>query len=70
MGLVYDKLYKKYNKSVLQKAEVAEELGVSVRTIDRRLKERKLPSPIDNGGDRRLEWRLKDIATYLGDKDE
>lgn len=39
MAIVYDNLYRKYNKSVLQKAEVAEELGVSLRTIDRRLKE-------------------------------
>lgn len=69
MGLVYDKLYKKYNKSVLQKSEVAEELGVSLRTIDRRLKEGKMVKPIESG-ERRLEWFLKDIATYLGDKDE
>lgn len=68
MGLVYDKLYKKYNKSILQKAEVAEELGVSLRTIDRRLKEGKMLKPIENG-DRRLEWILKDLAKYLGDSD-
>ena len=69
MATVYDNLYKKYNKSVLQKAEVAEELGVSSRTINRRLKEGKMVKPIESG-ERRLEWRLKDIAAYLGDKDE
>lgn len=67
MGIVYDKLYKKYNKSILIKAEVAEEMGVSQRSINRRLKEGKMVKPIESG-ERRLEWSLKDIATYLGDK--
>lgn len=68
MAIVYDNLYRKYNKSVLQKAEVAEELGVSARTINRRLREGKMISPINNG-ERRLEWALKDIAKFLGDTD-
>lgn len=69
MGVVYDNLYRKYNKSVLSKAEVAEEFGVSGRTLDRRLKGGKMVKPLDNGDDRRLEWSLKDIANYLGDTD-
>lgn len=69
MAIVYDNLYRKYNKSVLQKAEVAEELGVSLRTIDRRLKEGKMVKPIESG-ERRLEWFLKDIAKFLGDTDQ
>lgn len=70
MGKVYDNLYRKYNKSVLSKTEVAEEFGISSRTLDRRLNEGKMIKPLDNGDDRRLEWYLKDIANYLGDKDE
>lgn len=70
MGVVYDNLYKKYNKSVLSKTEVAEEFGVSSRTLDRRLKEGKMVKPLDNGDDRRFEWSLKDIANYLGDQHE
>lgn len=70
MGIVYDKLYRKYNKSILIKAEVAEELGINPRTLDRRLKDGKMVKPINGGDDQRLEWLLKDIATFLGDKDE
>lgn len=69
MGIVYDKLYKKYNKSILIKVEVAEEMGVSPRSINRRLKEGKMINPINNG-ERRLEWALKDIAKFLGDTDQ
>lgn len=69
MGVVYDKLYIKYNKSILIKAEVAEEMGVSPRSINRRLREGKMVKPIESG-ERRLEWFLKDIAKYLGDTDD
>lgn len=69
MSHIYDKLYTKYNKSVLSKSEVADEFGVSVRTIDRRVKEGRMAKPLDFGEDKRLEWSIKDIAIYLGDKD-
>lgn len=34
------------------------------------IKEGRMVKPLDNGDDRRLEWYLKDIANFLGDKDE
>lgn len=68
MCLIYDKLYSKYNKSVISRTELAEEFGVSVRTIDRRVKEGRIAKPLDLGDDKRLEWSLRDIAIYLGDK--
>lgn len=69
MSSIYDKLYNKYNKSVISRIELAEEFGVSVRTIDRRVKEGRIAKPLDLDEDKRLEWSLKDIAIYLGDKD-
>lgn len=69
MGLIYDKLYSKYNKSVLSRSEVAEEFGVSIRTIERRIKQGKMAKPLNSTDDKRYEWSLKDIAVYLGDKD-
>lgn len=70
MGLIYDKLYSKYNKSILSKAEVATEFGVSVRTIERRIKQGKMAKQLNSIDDKRLEWSLKDIAIFLGDKDQ
>ncbi len=70
MCQIYDKLYSKYNKSVISKSELAEEFGVSVRTIDRRIKERNILQPLDLSDDKRLEWSLRDIAIYLGDNKE
>lgn len=70
MGLIYDKLYSKYNKSILSKAEVATEFGVSIRTIERRIKQGKMAKPLNSIDDKRLEWSLKDIAIFLGDKDQ
>lgn len=69
MGLIYDKLYSKYNKSVLSKAEVAIEFGVSARTIDRRVKQGKMVKPLNSIDDKRYEWSLKEIAVFLGDRD-
>ncbi len=70
MCQIYDKLYSKYNKSVISKSELAEEFGVSVRTIDRRIKEKNIVQPLDLSDDKRLEWSLRDIAVYLGDNKE
>ncbi|MFA6188775.1 MAG: HTH domain-containing protein [Sulfuricurvum sp.] len=70
MCQIYDKLYSKYNKSVISKSELAEEFGVSVRTIDRRIKEKNIVQPLDLSDDKRLEWSLRDIAIYLGDNKE
>lgn len=69
MSLIYDKLYTKYNKSVLSKSEVAEEFGVSVRTIERRIKQGKMAKPLNSVNEKRLEWSVKEIALFLGDKD-
>lgn len=70
MGLIYDKLYSKYNKSVLSKTEVATEFGVSVRTIERRIKEGKMAKPLNSMNNKRYEWSLRDIAIFLGDRDQ
>lgn len=70
MCQIYDKLYSKYNKSVISKSELAEEFGVSVRTIDRRIKEKNIVQPLDLSDDKRLEWSLRDVAIYLGDNKE
>lgn len=70
MGLIYDKLYSKYNKSVLSKSEVATEFGISVRTIERRTKQGKMAKPLNSADDKRYEWSLIDIAIFLGDKDQ
>jgi excisionase family DNA binding protein len=42
---------------------LAEHLSVSVRTIERMVKARELPAPIERGG-KRL-WRWKDVDAHL-----
>ncbi|WP_294896313.1 MULTISPECIES: hypothetical protein [Sulfuricurvum] len=70
MGVVYNKLYQKYNCSVLNTAEVAAELNISTQTLKRRVKEGKMVTPLETRVGRSLQWSLIDIAKYLGDKDE
>lgn len=69
MGVVYDKLYQKYNRSILNTAEVAIELNISTQTLKRRVKEKKMVSPLEIRTGRSLQWSLIDIAKYLGDTD-
>lgn len=69
MGKVFVELYKRYQKNVFKAPEVAGELGITVQTLRRRCKAGKMIKPIDDKA-YRLEWFLKDIATYLGDQDE
>ncbi|MDD3596170.1 hypothetical protein [Sulfuricurvum sp.] len=69
MGVVYDKLYQKYNCSILNTAEVASELNISTQTLKRRVKEKKMVVPLEIRTGRSLQWSLIDIAKYLGDTD-
>lgn len=68
MGVIYDKLYKKYNKSVLTTAEVAEELGATTVSVKKWAKNGKLIPPLQTRVGRSLQWSLKDLAIFLGDK--
>jgi len=58
-------LYTKYNKTTMTRKEVAEELGISTRTIDRMIKENDLPiaSVKPNGG--KIIFPIKSFAQYL-----
>ncbi len=63
MKTYFEILYTKYNKIILSKEEVAAELGISVRTLTRRLFEDE-PSPYRK--DRHtLQFPLKGFAAYL-----
>ncbi len=67
MGVIYDKLYQKYNRSSLNTAEVAKELLISKQTLMRLVKEKKIVLPLEQRRGRSYLWSLKDLATYLGD---
>lgn len=69
MGIIYTTLYQKYNKSVLNAAEVAEELGITVATLKRRIKAKKVITPLVAGTGSPLQFNLCDIAKFLGDTD-
>lgn len=61
----FDILYNKYKKISLTKKEVADELGVSTRTIDRMIKSNDLPiaSIKPNGG--KIVFPIKSFAKYV-----
>lgn len=69
MGVIYDKLYQKYNRSVLNTAEVADELNISAQSLKRRIKEKKVVAPLESRAGRSFQWSLIDLAKYLGDTD-
>lgn len=69
MGVIYDNLYKKYNKSVLTTAEVASELGATTESVKKWAKNGKLIPPLPTKVGRSLQWSLKDFAKFLGDSD-
>lgn len=69
MGVIYDKLYKKYNKSLLSTGEVAQELGVTTESVKRWVKNGKLIKPMDKKIGRSRVWSLKDFSIFLGDKE-
>lgn len=65
---ILDVLIKKYNKATLTKSEVAEELGLSLRTIDSMLKtEVVLPKPLKIGASKNapVRFNIVDIAEFI-----
>ncbi len=65
----YDEmLFSKYNKTTLTKKEVANELNISISTLDRALKADELPIPFKRVGDSgkaRYIFPIKSVADYL-----
>lgn len=65
---ILEVLTKKYNKATLTKNEVAEELGLSLRTIDSMLKtELILPKPLKIGDSKNapVRFNIVDIAEFI-----
>jgi len=60
----FDILYKKYNKFTLTKQEVANELGLSVRTLDRMRKSGELElNEMPRG--KYIQFSLKSVAELI-----
>lgn len=63
-NLIFITLYQKYNKMMLSKKEVANELGISLRTLNRRIEEKSaLPSYSKNGG--LILFPIENLAKYI-----
>ncbi|OCL99559.1 hypothetical protein AAX29_00600 [Aliarcobacter thereius] len=63
-NLIFITLYQKYNKMMLSKKEVANELGISLRTLNRRMEEKAaLPSYTKNGGI--FLFPLESVSKYI-----
>ena len=60
----FDLLYKKYNKLLLTKDEVAAEIGFSVRTLDRMRKTGEIWL-VEMPRGKRIHFSLKSVAEYL-----
>ena len=61
-------LIEKYNKVTLTKGEVAEELGVSLRTIDNIIKNETIspmPLKIGNAKNASVRFNIVDIADFI-----
>lgn len=61
-------LREKYNKITLTKQEVADELGLSLRTIDKLISEGNiLPEPIKIGPKKNssIRFNIADVANYI-----
>jgi len=65
----YDEmLFSKYNKITLNRKEVAQELSISLSTLERNLSENTLPikfKRIGSGPKARYVFPLKSVADYL-----
>jgi len=61
------RLAEKYNKSVLTLKEVATELGLSVRTLQRRINDpqKNTPKPLDMGSTRNKKFAIRSLVEYL-----
>lgn len=69
-GQVLEILMNKYDKATLTKKEVAEELGLSLRTIDSMIKDGCiLPRPLKLGKSKKsaIRFNIIDIAEYITD---
>ena len=61
-------LIEKYNKVTLTKSEVAEELGLSLRTIDNIIKDAiilPMPLKIGNSKNSPIRFNIADIAEFI-----
>lgn len=68
MQPMFDKLYQKYNKSLLNKREIAQEFGISQGNINRYLASNdftNIPKPFNHKPNKPVFWRLIDVAKYL-----
>lgn len=71
MGIISEELYKKYGRWRLTATEVASELNISVDTLKRRIKNKKIVAPLEEKGKGGgYQWHLRDVAQYLGDTDQ
>lgn len=69
MGKITDGLQKKYGRWLLTTSEVAAELNISVDTLKRRVKKKKVVLPIEEKGKSGCyQWHLIEVAQYLGDR--
>jgi excisionase family DNA binding protein len=61
----FDLLYSKYKKVTMTKKEVAEQLGVSVRTLDRMIENNDLPIASANPTGGKVLFPIRSFANYL-----
>ena len=64
MSTNVEKLYQKYKKSLLKKKEAAEELNISMATLDRLRKQGLIRSKRIGGG---IYFTLNELATFIGE---
>ena len=67
---ILEVLIKKYNKATLTKNEVAQELGLSLRTIDNMIQKKMvLPKPLKIGDSKNapVRFNIVEIAKYIAD---
>lgn len=64
MSTNVEKLYQKYKKSLLKKKEAAEELNISIATLDRLRKQGLIRSKSIGGG---IYFTLNELATFIGE---
>jgi len=64
MSANIEHLYKKYKKSLLSKKEAAEELSISITTLDRLRKQGLIRSKKIGGS---ILFTITEIATFIGE---
>ena len=64
MSANIEQFYKKYKKSLLSKKEAAEELNISIATLDRLRKQGLIRSKKVGGG---IYFTLNELATFIGE---